>query len=402
MREFQTQIKRKRFTKGFTLVELLIAVALLSLLGTMLITTLRTSVSISRRGQERGEAFIKAQALFARFEEDVSQLQGGESGRLIAGQDPMGRFFMAFIRNFPEERKSLGGYYSGQEAPEKGYDQYWRGKAADGYFRALGGSAEICYVMEPVLDSQRLYRGIFAPVGGKESSVRVSNPGAPIEAGVIQDMEDWHLQAASARPAAAASILRQDFHFYDHYQLLADQVLFFGCEFWAENTQRWESLGSSPSPFLSSSQTPNDGPLYHWESSPSSLLYSQLDQSWPRRPSDYVSAPHRDMSYPQALRLTLIIAEEGQFAQRSTSIEPFSEQATSLRVEDASSFIESQTGKGFLRIGDEIIEYRERQGDFFRGIQRGVGGSLAQAHPFGTEVRAGIRFQRIFHIPAGR
>ncbi|MCK6439946.1 MAG: hypothetical protein L6Q71_07065, partial [Planctomycetes bacterium] len=80
-------------------------------------------------GTARGEAVGTGASLLSRIDQDLRQMAGGNGGRLVCGQDPMGRMFIAFIRNLPEERTTLGGYYSGSERIESGYADMWRGQS---------------------------------------------------------------------------------------------------------------------------------------------------------------------------------------------------------------------------------------------------------------------------------
>ena len=57
--------------RGFTLIEVLVSVAILSILGTSLIVILRGGVKTWRRGEARRESFEVAQVVLGQLREDL-------------------------------------------------------------------------------------------------------------------------------------------------------------------------------------------------------------------------------------------------------------------------------------------------------------------------------------------
>ena len=95
--------------RGFTLIELMVAIGILLVLGVMLISFLRGALSMTRVGTARGQQYETAQTVMRLAEEDFSQILGMPANpdgpiddpAFLLMEDPYGRQVIAFTYFVP-------------------------------------------------------------------------------------------------------------------------------------------------------------------------------------------------------------------------------------------------------------------------------------------------------------
>lgn len=428
--------------RGFTLIELMVAIALLSVLGLMMITSLRQTSELVATSQSRGEAYARAQGVIARVESDLAQTFTGPGGRMISGYDPLGRQFLAFVRTLPEETSFPGGYFSGsvressQRDPNsrdgilrlaKDYWSNWRGANSQGHYRALGGLAEVAYVMDPrgQGDGPQAYRAIMAPIEYPDVSEQLDSvlaakrwrsdtrfsrasgkPTQPHDIGPLSDMMVWYQsgQSSNAATGGSGSAGTNFFQPDKTWMLVSDDLLHMGFEFWHRDATNWDS-GKA------------DGALPFWESAAVADMSPLLgaDRAWPPRNYERFKAEPgapkarvagrepiawRDMGFPSAVRVTVTIAARPPFAMSTRVAAQVSESATSVYVLDATGFPSAGSDQSFLRVGSEWMKITGVNGNTF-SVERGVRGTKPKSHEPGAPVRAGFTLSQIVNLPAG-
>ena len=407
---------------AFTLIELMVAIGLMSILGLMLIGSLRTAARIVGTATSRGEALAVATDILDRIEADLTQMVGGPGGRLTAGRDPHGRPFIAFVRTLPEERSTAAGYWSGGDTAR---DRVWNGVQHDGSFRAFGGTCEVVWLMDPTLvvaspspdesflpppdqpdltgptedpnappqqrlvlrpagDSSSLFRAMLAPAGGTPLDLRREN--VTFSPGLFEDLEWWYRNHQSSAPEVAGMALRSERNFDRRFHLVTDRVLHVGVSFWDGDRPGWR----------------DGNPSHVWETAGRSTDTGPLELGWPVwLPSSSDTAP-RSKAFPRAAEVSVTVSmrpPSGRQTRLATALGPTD---TMVRLIDADGFSALGGGPHFVRVGQEWIEIRAVAGNSLIDCIRGARGTRPGNHPPGTIVEIGLTLNRIVSIPAGR
>jgi prepilin-type N-terminal cleavage/methylation domain-containing protein len=363
--------------RGFTLIELMVSIAILLVLGVMIITFLRGALSMTRTGTARGQQFETAQTVLRVAEDDFSQVLGlpahpdgpTEDLAFLVTLDPFGRQVVAMTRAWGEEQSTLAGYASGRGAPGQtqgngstpGYSGDFTGRNVNERIRPSHGNLEVVYLLEPTREGTKLYRAERSPpgAGGLIDKVglwctNVSGDSAPMAE--MQNPQSPY--ALDGRPL------------WDNFEMVADNVLAFSVECWDDwdHTTTWD-------------QGPT-GPVTSWSISQ-------------RRASG-------KYALPRAIRLSLIVAAEEPLRAETTMTGEVGTSDTGVYVEENDRFPDSRSPSAYLRIDGELIAYGSRAGRTFGSCVRGALGTQATKHNSGARVMAGELFQRVIQMPVTR
>ncbi|MBZ0136421.1 MAG: prepilin-type N-terminal cleavage/methylation domain-containing protein [Planctomycetes bacterium] len=376
---FRATIHEPRSTKrGFTLIELMVAIGILLVLGVMLIGFLRGALSMTRTGTARGAQFETAQTTLRMIEEDLSQVVAlpahpdgpADDPAFIVGEDPFGRQFLAFTRAWGEEQSTLAGYDSGRGATSQGYSDDFTGSNPRAAMRASTGNIEVVYLFEPLLHSTRLYRAVRSPpdvanglitkVGmwaGDHAGATGDDPGPMFSA--VSTGGAYDLTGASGAPVSL----------WSQFELVADDVVAFGVECWDDElTSTWHGRAG--------------GPATRWSI------------------GDQVAAGR--LPLPRAVRVTLIVAASEPLRAETIVTGAIGANDTSIYVDESDGFPDVGSPSAYLRVGAELVAYGARSGRTFGSGIRGALGTRAQAHTNGELVLAGEAFQKVVQLPVTR
>lgn len=378
------ELRRKR---GFTLIELMVAIGILLVLGVMLIGFLRGALSMTRTGTARGAQFETAQTTMRMIEEDLSQVVTlpahpdgpADDPAFIVGEDPFGRQFVAFTRAWGEEHGTLAGYDAGRASTDQrnnlglpAYEDDFTGSNPRGTLRPTTGNIEVVYLMEPVAGSTRLFRAVRSP--------------PDVNRGLITKVSIWagdHAEAAGDDPGPMASMMSDDpnspytiagasgapVSLWSQFELVADDVVAFGLECWDDAlTTTWLSRSG--------------GPVNRWS------ISNQVANG--------------RLPLPRAVRLTLIIAASEPLRAETAVTGTLGASDTSVYVEDPDGFPDVGSPSAYLRVGSELVAYGSRSGRTFSSCIRGSLGTRAQSHQNGEMVLAGEAFQKVIQLPVTR
>lgn len=383
-----------RARRGFTLVELMIAIGILLVLGVMIIGFLRGALTMSRTGTARGKAYETSQTTLRLLQNDLEQVIAktphpeGISDDLSFSvqQDPWGRQFLCLTRAWGEESGTLAGYDAGRAAPGQrlgvgsqgqNYSSDFTGRNARDTLRPTRGNIEVVWLMEPAGNSLRLYRAERSP--------------PQLDGGLIDTMLNW---AARYRPAGNQSITADDPvpgaylreyglgrqqraagpanpSVWSHFQLVAENVvsLSFECwDDWGGRTQTWLAG--------------RDGPVYTW------ALGQRLAAG--------------QYPLPGSLRVTLIVACEDPIRAESPLVGDTSRGDGSVMLEGTDNFPDVTSPLAYLRVNGELMAYSSKSGTVLGGLARGALGTRAVDHPGGSLAVSGIGFQRVIQLPVSR
>ena len=364
--------------RGFTLIEMMVAIGILLVLGVMLIGFLRGALSMTRTGTARGAQFETAQTTLRMIEEDLCQvitLPAHPDGprddpAFIVGEDPFGRQFVAFTRAWGEEQSTIAGYDAGRGGTTQGYSGDFTGSNPRAAIRPSNGNIEVVYLMEPLRDSTRLYRAVRSPPDPANGLItRVgawafNNANATgDDLGPLDDIANPGSPYAMTGPNGTVVSL------WSQFELVADDVVAFGLECWDDElTDTWLSRGG--------------GPVTRWSI------------------SNQTSAGR--LPLPRAVRVTLIVAAAEPLRAETSVTGTLGASDTSVYVGNPDGFPDVGSPSAYLRVGSELLAYGARSGRTFGSCIRGALGTRAQAHQNDELVLAGEAFQKIVQLPVTR
>ncbi|NRA97195.1 MAG: type II secretion system protein [Planctomycetes bacterium] len=202
---------------GFTMVELLVALTLLSAIGALLLQLVRGSFMLYRDGDQRGDLYSTAIPVLEMLEDDLRAVDPGPDGRLLVLPSVFGNagegIFIRLVRSMPggEQQHGVlrragtsvgaGGTYSGRDP----------GLEERSQIAPPSGLIEVAYALvqepEDPVGVLTLYRGERAPAHGSGSFF--ASPGSdegwvrknlqPVATGILglwllcqgQETEDW-------------------------------------------------------------------------------------------------------------------------------------------------------------------------------------------------------------------
>jgi len=368
---------RARAPRGLTLVELLVATAIFSVLGATIVFFLRQGLATWRAGETRRGAYEEAQAILRQVREDL----GGAFVRnpAVPGEDPTVRFIcdfdahgrqrIAFVRTLPREAAhpiaGLAGNMTAAMQDLDGRDDLKEGLAGD--LRATGGLLEVAYVMDP-RGGDVLYRGEHAPPGGEASLL------------VAQNVESEERVRALFTP-------------------FSSRVLHLEMAFWTQYTRTWDD--ATP-PLTRPRIGARSGPAFIWDSTRAilpDLPGAQADEFRFRRGPASLVEPADDI-FPERVLVTLVVAEEGPAATETILTQPLAADGREAKVLSTRGF---EARGPFVRIGREWVKVEKVLDDGTLKLPRGSRGrrgTLPADHKAGTTVVAGRTFSAVVEIPA--
>ncbi len=399
---------------GITLIELMVAMSIFSVLGLFVFVLMRQSLGIYRSARGGGELNDKMDQTLQLLEEDlrcawigdpdghgvtapfflshdrVSVLvapEGDDSStaatKTYASGDPRS-LLLRFARTYPgSERESTVARFAGTHLGAEAYidgvnDLEESGALADATKqtdkRAPGllppeNLMEVAWYLDrgpaDAPQTYTLYRVFRSPMGG---------PGSLLQPDPSKVMTAAWLEA--------------------HASPVVTGILYFGLVCWSQDTREWreeevlsgEALGRKP----------NDWGELWWDSTRG--LYEPFGLGV----GGNSLADTEDDVYPKRLRIVVTFAPEGAAAAASL-VGDIGNRERNLRISDPELFAEFDAGRGprHLRIEDEWMEVVAVDGPDLR-VRRGVRGTPPARHVSGSAVLAGRTFRRDLVVPAGR
>jgi len=428
--------------RGVTLLELLVAMTIFTMLGLSLMLILRGGLTTWRRAEARRESYDAAQAVLGQLREDLLAAEpphdtpqaglGPVDVRFLCDRDPrtgLQRLFL--VRSIKAESEhpitglagtSLAGDavldYRGDLSEARNVRVFLRGgsiltggvvaegedslvlRTRDGAevevafdsiarfvpasrLRATGGSQEVAWVLG---DDRVLYRGIKSPIGPPNSLFASQDP--------------YEL----APRAGADGEAREDLSDPDLPALLrpfASDVLYVEYRFWTQYSTTWD-LDEPCRRFPYADE--ESGPLDYWDST--RALLAPPSGGGDRRLFDtFVDtgslSDSRDDVVPAKVFVTLVLEEAVQAGSTTFLEGPVSASDDQLYVQDPGRL---NPQGGFVLIEDEWIEFSAVVGSRVQVAPdgRGARGTTPADHGGGLEVTAGRTFSAIMNVPCYR
>lgn len=378
-------------TGGFSLIELLVAMSIFSVMGIAIVTLLARASEFSRSGTSTTDTLDSLQTFTETFTKDVAGIYSRPESddrapdvRLWSDvvksdlngdgkpDSPIRR--LVFVRMVPDEATSALTRNAGTVVGAKEYIDQTNdlAEAEAKKLRPTRGLMEVFWTAVPESAEDpavmTVYRGVRSPIGRKDPfplfpAKPASDPSArgAVERGPV-DLPEIR---QAARPVLSG-------------------VLFFGLDFWARRTETWDT-----------SEAPPKGPLQTWDSTRGIMRKDKgLDGFWFAKASgaqekSSLDDPDDD-TFPRKIRVTLVVEETGQAARVGRLQEELPADATFIEVSDTAFLPATDTTRRFVKVGAEWIEFTGiESGRRITGCKRGARGTTPTTHPMGTKVHHG-------------
>lgn len=331
---------------AFTLMELLVSIAIFILLGMLLVGLLRSGVQIWDRGETRRDAYERASILFDALRADLSCATihheadpAGMNPNFTCMPDKHERPLLFFTRVgiIPPQ---------GLQAAPSGF------KDKDVTFFAAADTMkryEVVYCFDPDGNSGKLYRGQFA--FNNDYGMKM-----PLD---VFERADWLAQ---------------------NVQLLSDGVIYLGLRYWSQRTVTWNP------------QNGEQGPETRWDST------RCRDAEFPLKRAGLVTNDPLDDILPRRVEITLTLERPVSAGQAVSHLNSdIDRNAGTLSADLLPGFPQ---GPGFIKIDDEWLSYETRSGGNLTGVKRGLRATTKANHKSGARIRWGETFTTVVGIPA--
>ncbi|KPK62423.1 MAG: hypothetical protein AMK73_06100 [Planctomycetes bacterium SM23_32] len=433
---------KRRRQGGFTLVELLVAMTLVIIFGSMAVAVLRYGVGLWRAGHRRSHAYDVAATVFHQLESDLNAARGQFWGADVDAYDTRVKFYvdlesrteagfvpdagrqrLRFVRGIADEAVNPRVRQAGDGVDNDGDgatdEEFYNGLDDDGDSRIdedlmpLEGMCEVAYLMGlGAADYNTLYRAVLAPIGG------VAPGGTPADFAGYSLLRDDPSDADNDVFASALRIAAKA-------RPLAHDILHFEVRCWSQYTTTWV-----PEPFVvwSNPDVPEIcGPAFTWDSDrlrptwtppppwrANPPFYMDWDQpGFQDTDDDEDGSPNSadedyvlDNVFPRAVMVVLVV-------------DPYEDYPVQNPLRLASDVADSDTtitvtgqmpaynqAWPYFRIGEEWILFEdfdaETQTFAVTSGGRAMRGTTAAGHSAGELVHFGYTFSCVFHNPAGR
>ena len=363
--------KARQRSGGFTMVELLVTLAILTSIGGLLLQLVRGSFTLYRDGDQRGDLYATATPVLEMVEEDLRAVDPGPDGRLLLLPDAFGKsgsgFLLRLVRSMPggeQQHRVLrrAGTAPGASGSYNGEDPGLKSRRE---IAPPSGLLEVAYALIHEQDDPpslfTLFRGERAPAHG---------PGSFF--GADGDAMDEGWVRANLRPVATGIL--------GFWILCQSQKT----EDWAEEIVIDGRGGDA------------DG-LMTWDSTRGLLSSDQFALARGRRS---VADP-RDDIYPRAVRLVLHVARGGR--SDATLRRVVREDHNRIEVNTTDNFPKPHTEDRFIKIGVEWMNVTEHEsGEARVQRRRRRSGTRTGIHRAGEPVWVGRAFRKTLTLPAAR
>lgn len=392
---------KTRRRAGFSLLELLVAMSIFTLIGVGLVTLLARTSEFTRAGTSKTETLDALQTFTETFDRDVAGLYttpASETGtpdvRLysdVASADvdgdgrkdvPIRR--LMFVRLIEQEATSPATREAGTTVGAEEYLDLDRDaeEAAAGKLRATGGLMEVFWTAVPEsaddLAVMTLYRACRSPIGPPPPVPAPGVPGGVVDPAATPSL----LPVRSGNDLTAAGMPERGPLDLPEIRSVARPVLagvlHFGVEFWGRKTETWDPA-----------EPPPKGPLLVWDSSRGILAKGKgVEGFFLAQGPDSLDDPGDD-TFPRRIRVTVVVEEVGRGAVRGRLFSELAPDSKTVELYDASFLPANDTTRRYIKIGAEWIAFDNVDGNRLTGCSRGVRGTVAGAHSQGAVVHYG-------------
>lgn len=365
--------------RGMTLLEVLVAIAIFSVLGGTLVMLLSRGVKAWRGSEARRESYEEAQSVLRQVRSDLKSMF--TSRPAVTGQPVEARFVgwfdadgtqrLCFTRTIQSEDRhpiaALAGTTLFAERDLDGVGDWKEAKAGD--LRATGGLMEVLYARDPG-DADVLLRAARSPVGGQDSLFGFAQA----------DDTEWLREVAKP---------------------LSTRVMHFELRYWSQHTTTWDGgTAVIPNPL------PDDesGPSFVWDSTRGLLDAGrdlQEEEQWLARGT--LQRPDDDL-FPTRIMIVLVVAEAIPAGPNELLDRALDATDREIYIPSTKAFRSRLKAHPWVRVDQEWIRCKVTRTDRLKVEPGGRGGrgTVAVAHEAGAEVVTGRTFVSVIELPSGR
>ncbi|MHC4914765.1 MAG: PulJ/GspJ family protein [Planctomycetota bacterium] len=391
-----------RASAGLTLVELLVAMAVLVLLGTMLVVVMATAMNIWTSAERQRKVWARARTVFSYLGEDLDTALTRDPRRsqvsncMFCWPDRNGRQVLMLARTFGTGSERGFAYRAGDGLDET--DRIPKGKKPrpDDEDRdpRTGRADEETYNFRDDDGDGRIDEDLLPLAGAAQ---------------VVYMHHGRELKRALRSPAGD-----EYRSMFSDAQVLAEDVLYFGLLFTTPYTSS-SFARQGPITVLWDHRVPRlPGTKYRgargygaertWDSTRAVLPSFSF----------HVGAASRDDGeddvFPEAVQVTLVVESHELRTVRTDLLELLPEAGGEIRVASTRGFPEGGREDSYLLIDDEWIHYKARSERGFTVTPRtketpsgrGRRGTVAAVHAPGAQVRRGVTFIKTVYLPGYR
>ena len=342
---------------GMTLIEVLIAFLVFSLLVASLVSLARTGLDTWTEGEARKDIYDRAQSILATVSEDLRSTYA-ENEWLNDGRNPYQP--PAFIGDYDKNRRArlrlarTGRMSDLRVSPERTPDL----RLAEVQYT---DAWEVSYVMDQDAASNTLYRGVRYFDRRRSGSL----------------FDDRTVDSTTGKS------------FRRHFEVLDDGVLHLEFRFWTQFTNTWSPRKQVMSRRRFSKG--NSGPSFVWDSTRKEVRRFFLF----RRRTRLEDA---DFVYPEVVQVRVTL--ETRAADVRVELDGLIE--TETKILPVSGTRGMPDPPDYVKIGKEWILYRDLTHNEIVVQRRGVRGTKPESHSAGDSVRFGRTFTAEVYIPVYR
>ena len=374
-------------SRGFTLVELLVVMGILSGFLVMLVQLVDSGLSMFREG-ELGQALADRAARAQRVIGDELQLLRGSAAgrdrdvvddRLVVQRLPLGLPLRADknAARGPVLRAAV------QLAPDRELalvDVALTARVLAATPRlddaALGKRVAELRAFEPLRGLGNLVLLPWRQEGSDESLLEL-RAGWFLPGQLIPIGEDRFVDPFSVPVPGSAELPGLALHAVT-LPVLRD-LLHFELLLWSQRTRTWQPTADGA----------GEGPWSVWDSARGGWLVDEASGGvFPLDRGPASAADPRDDVQPHAILVRCVVAQPGESAPEGLLDESVDAEQTSLLLYDGERFPGRAEG-GWVKLRNEWIAYAQRDGNRLVGLRRGQRGTAAQDHPSGLRVHVG-------------
>lgn len=383
---------RRRAAGGFTLLEMVVAMGLLSAFLMMLVQVMSTGVGIFDAGERGQELADRAHAVERTVRGTLEDMVGPTrqpfepepaSARLVVGWAPCGlgtepgaprvQVLRSSVRlSSPDEERLLRDALlevAEEDVGARGASAVEERLADLVAAHPRSGRGSMLLLPWPASDDGvylELRRGLFASERGL---------------GADHGLFDAELGGADLGPAFVQ-------RFTD---VVATGLLHVELALWSQFTRSWTA------------EPGGQGPEYCWDSARAGTLLAGSDArerfSLDRGPDSLRDA--RDDVFPRWVRVTLVVARGPQHAPDAFLTAPLGESDAAASV-SRTDLLPGDGESPFVKIGAEWVRFGGVGSGGLHGLKRGQRGTRARAHAVGTGVLAGRELHVFVRLGHGR
>ncbi|MCD4657437.1 MAG: prepilin-type N-terminal cleavage/methylation domain-containing protein [Planctomycetes bacterium] len=447
--------------KGFTLVEMLVATFIFSLLGLGLVSLMRESNKIWQDQESVKSSYSKALNVISQISNDLQSMvtDPNQNGRLIIARDPIGRFIVVFTKYLRSDvqdpifrNSGLGlAYLDTDDNPwnqksneNSGYAHYFYPKSPGVLLLPTTGKAEVAYIFSPYPRMK-----ITLHSGDEYEGERIPDPNTETSGINFFDEDKISLKVTSGRNQGTIlfernQVLKQKYLGYPLYRgfvtppgapvdddIAGSGSLFSDFVAQDRNVHIWMNDIRPILNQIQDSGVYDTGDLASWlydfapdldlkyVSFADAVIYvgvqywydgdaarngegaTWVPNDFPDMYEEIPPALFFDSSrggFPSALRLTVTaMPTQGSLNVGSLSSDISSAEET-IRISGGGVLPNPVDGFPFVLIGNEWIYFTEKSGKRLTNCYRGTRGTFATSHPAGTPVYWGTTLQKIIPI----